>query len=221
MENKLFRKESVDHISSPEQLHDYMRVTSPRLWMILSAILALLVGLIGYAFTTTMETAIHVKATVSGNYIEIDLPAESLETVKIRMPVRIEGKNGYISNIFQVSRLRLEISFDGNTVLEDGYYEMIFEDGRTLPEELKDTDHFLSVNNGVVTVYDDSKELANFLSTDRRVRVDGNLATVRGAGPYDLAMMDVTMDEGTQLPDGTYDAEIITESTTPMSFLLN
>lgn len=35
MENNLFRKKSLEHISSPEELHDYMRVTSPRLWMIL------------------------------------------------------------------------------------------------------------------------------------------------------------------------------------------
>jgi threonine dehydratase len=44
MENGLFRQKSMDHISSPESLHDYMRVTSPRLWMILAAIVALLEG---------------------------------------------------------------------------------------------------------------------------------------------------------------------------------
>ena len=37
MENGLFRKKSMERISSPEELHDYMRVTSPRLWMILGA----------------------------------------------------------------------------------------------------------------------------------------------------------------------------------------
>ena len=46
MENGLFRKKSLERISSPEELHDYMRVTSPRLWMILAAIVVLLVGFI-------------------------------------------------------------------------------------------------------------------------------------------------------------------------------
>lgn len=34
MENKLFRQKSIDRVSSPEQLQDYMRVTNPGVWMI-------------------------------------------------------------------------------------------------------------------------------------------------------------------------------------------
>ena len=55
MENQLFRKKSLERISSPEEMHDYMRVTSPRLWMILAAIVVLLGGFIAYAATTTMK----------------------------------------------------------------------------------------------------------------------------------------------------------------------
>ena len=56
MDHQLFRKESIDRISSPEEMHDYMRVTSPKLWMILSAVIALLVGFIVYASTSVMES---------------------------------------------------------------------------------------------------------------------------------------------------------------------
>ena len=55
MESGLFRQKSVERISSPEDLHEYMRVTSPRLWMILTAIVVLLAGFIVYASTTTLE----------------------------------------------------------------------------------------------------------------------------------------------------------------------
>ena len=61
MENQLFRQKSIDRISSPEQLHDYMRVTSPKLWMILSAIIVLMVGLIVLASTATMESTMKVQ----------------------------------------------------------------------------------------------------------------------------------------------------------------
>ena len=54
MESGLFRQKSVERISSPEDLHEYMRVTSPRLWMILIAILVLLAGFILFASTATM-----------------------------------------------------------------------------------------------------------------------------------------------------------------------
>ena len=45
MEKTLFRKESYDRISSPEQMRDYMRVTSPLLWMLLAAMIAFFAAL--------------------------------------------------------------------------------------------------------------------------------------------------------------------------------
>ena len=44
MEESLFRKNSVEHISSPEQLNDYLRVTSPAIWVVLIAVIILLAG---------------------------------------------------------------------------------------------------------------------------------------------------------------------------------
>ncbi len=44
MVRHIFRQKSVDVVSSPEQLNDYMRVTSPGVWAVLTAILVLLAG---------------------------------------------------------------------------------------------------------------------------------------------------------------------------------
>ena len=83
MENGLFRKKSIERISSPEALHDYMRVTSPRLWMILAAVVLLLGGFIVYASTARMENTMPVKVTVdryqlsdSGRYRQPYNPCE-------------------------------------------------------------------------------------------------------------------------------------------------
>ena len=43
MENQIFRKKSMDKISSPEQLNDYVRVSNPGIWMILFAVIILLI----------------------------------------------------------------------------------------------------------------------------------------------------------------------------------
>ncbi|MCR5832164.1 MAG: hypothetical protein K6G67_08510 [Lachnospiraceae bacterium] len=40
----LFRKKSMDRINSPEELNDYIRVTSTPVWLILLAIVFVLVG---------------------------------------------------------------------------------------------------------------------------------------------------------------------------------
>ena len=46
MQKQLFRQKTLDRVSSPEQLHDYMRVTNPAIWMLLGAVVALLAGLL-------------------------------------------------------------------------------------------------------------------------------------------------------------------------------
>ena len=66
---------------------------------------------------------------------------------------------------------------------------------------------------------------------DTRVRIwleddthdsTGWLATVSDAKTYAAATAEAILDDpDTNLKPGTYDAEIVTESTTPISFLLN
>lgn len=149
MDNQLFRKTSMDRISSPEQLSDYMRVTSPKLWMILAAVIALLVGFVVYASTATMESTLSVKAEVytdsfegvQKTYMIIVLKPTERDLVKPGMVVRLADKEGKITYIME----------DGEEIVVGG----------------------------------DMGETAS------------------------------------HIPDGNYDAEIVTESTTPISFLLN
>ena len=51
----LYRKKSLERISSPEELNDYIRVTSPPVWIVLLAIVILLVGLLTWASLGTVE----------------------------------------------------------------------------------------------------------------------------------------------------------------------
>ena len=43
---QIFREKSIERVSSPEQLDDYIKVTTPSVWLILSATIALLAGII-------------------------------------------------------------------------------------------------------------------------------------------------------------------------------
>jgi len=44
--SSIFRQKSIDKVSSPEKLDDYIRVTKPSVWITLAAIGILLVGTI-------------------------------------------------------------------------------------------------------------------------------------------------------------------------------
>ena len=155
MDNQLFRQKSIDRISSPEALHDYMRVTSPRLWMILSAIIVLLAGFIIYASTAIMENTMPLKISVTSFSHEAEgtvshketqfyssLPMSYKDSVMPGMTVRLGSEQGKV---------------DLMSVTDDGTVQLVIR---------MENDHYSP-------------------------------------------------------PDGEYDAELVLESTTPISFLWN
>ena len=156
MGNQLFRKKSLDRISSPEELHDYMRVTSPRLWMILSAILVLVAGFIAYASTTTMESTVPVKVLLES----------------------YEGTNE-----------------------EEGDWRITSVTG-TWPASQKD-----------------------MIATGMKLRLlneTGKVSLIiNNAEDEDLMVLYEMDKQGIYIPDGEYDAVLVTESRTPISFLWN
>ncbi|MBQ2461120.1 MAG: hypothetical protein II504_01640, partial [Clostridia bacterium] len=183
---------------------------------------ALLVGFIVYASTSVMESTIDIKVTSTYGFVTGDLPLSQLDLVKIHMPVRINGENGEIKDISQASRLALEIHMDDEHTLEDGTYMLTFVDQHGLPEGMTDDPYLVFVEKGVTSAYDMRGELERAFQSDRRVRLDEKLGTVTGAHSYDYATVSIALDDiSKQLPDGVYDAQIVTESTTPISFLLN
>lgn len=65
MENPIFRKKSIERISSPEQLNDYIRATRPGIWLALIAAVVLVAGLIVWGTVGKLETKVNAVA-VSG-----------------------------------------------------------------------------------------------------------------------------------------------------------
>ena len=67
MNNAIFRQKSIDKVSSPEKLDDYIRVTTPSVWITLFAIVILLVGtfLWGTCGELTMHNADGTTETVA------------------------------------------------------------------------------------------------------------------------------------------------------------
>lgn len=130
MEKTLFRKESYDRISSPEQMRDYMRVTSPRLWMLLAAMIALLAGFLVYASTTMMETTLELSATADqSGVIQAAVTPEQARNLEIGMKVRIGGKNARVAEIVQMlggeagKQTIVLIEPEEDLVLPEGLYQ--------------------------------------------------------------------------------------------------
>lgn len=91
MSEKIFREKSLDRISSPEQLDDYLKVSTPNLWIVLAAVVAMLVGVLVWANVDYLETTINAAGTVEDGIVEIVLTGNDAEAIKEGMTVRISN----------------------------------------------------------------------------------------------------------------------------------
>ena len=66
MKQDLFRKESMDQLSRPDQLSDYIRVSTPATWVLLAAIILLLVGTCVWGVFGRLDTTVQGAAVSDG-----------------------------------------------------------------------------------------------------------------------------------------------------------
>ena len=121
MQNSLFREKSLERIASPEQLNDYMRVTSPAMWMVLGAVIALLAGLLALSCATNLETLLPAEAVVADGVMEIRLPASKDDEVDDGMTVRVAGQEVTIDYVRQDETGEVICTADIDA--EDGTYD--------------------------------------------------------------------------------------------------
>jgi multidrug resistance efflux pump len=101
MNNEVFRKVSVERLSSPEQLDTLMRVTSPKGWLALAALGLLLVSAIAWGYWGTLSTRIGSQGVLIQPGGLQNIYSESSGTIT---DIRI-GKNDYVNKGDVVARI--------------------------------------------------------------------------------------------------------------------
>ena len=88
---KLFREKSLEAVESPESLNDYLRVTSPGVWLVLAAVIALLVGAILWGVFGHIRTTAPVAVTVEGGKAVCYVPYSKADGIMKQGAVTVEG----------------------------------------------------------------------------------------------------------------------------------
>ena len=101
MGNQLFRKASMDRVSSPEQLQDYMRVTSPGIWMVLSVVIVLLAGLIACSALGRIDTVEPARAVAQEGKVTVSLDSDSRAELKEGMTLRVAGEEVPLEYVYE------------------------------------------------------------------------------------------------------------------------
>ena len=156
-ESGLFRKKSLDKISSPEKLNDYISVTNPGIWLLLVGIAVVLIGAVIWGFFGKLETRIKVPAIVGDEGTMLYVEASEISKIRGGLEVEIDETEGKV----------ISLGLNGSKAYE-----------------------------GL-----------------------GDLAlTESGYSPGDVLY---EVEAEIDMPNGIYMAEIITDSVSPMSFLLD
>ena len=121
MENPIFRKKSLDRISSPEALDDYLHVTTPSVWLILIAIIMLLIGILIWSYVASIDSFATGRAQVENGKMYIEFDNEQIaRNVQSGMVVMSGETQSRISSVGVDSQGKIFAL--APTELADGYY---------------------------------------------------------------------------------------------------
>lgn len=88
---KLFREKSLEAVESPEALNDYLRVTSPGVWLMLAAVIALLIGAVLWGVFGRIYTEAPAALVVDESGSWCCLPAAALDGALAHGAVTVDG----------------------------------------------------------------------------------------------------------------------------------
>ena len=100
MENReIFRKEAVERVASPEQLNDYIHVTSPAIWMALLGIICILIGGIVWAVFGNIYSTVDGAGIVKDHNLVVYIKTSNRELVKEGMDITVNGAKTVVREI--------------------------------------------------------------------------------------------------------------------------
>jgi hypothetical protein len=92
-QKSLFRDKNIERMESPEKLNDYLRVTSPGVWLVLGAVISLLVGVCIWGMFGTIRSTTPAAVVGGDGQNVCYVPASALEGVLANKTVTVNGKD--------------------------------------------------------------------------------------------------------------------------------
>ena len=96
MENNrqgLFRAKNMDRIESPESMNDYLQVTSPGVWLVLSTVIIFLIGVCIWGVFGHIDSMAKVAVVATEDETLCLVPEEALKSAIDNQSIKIEGKD--------------------------------------------------------------------------------------------------------------------------------
>lgn len=145
----IFRKESLDRVESPEQLDEYIKVSQPKAWLIIAALLVAAIAVIVWSVVGSLPQTMEVKGVTAGGkvincYEDVENANTNLIGCKANISLpdgrSISGEVESVSqNPYSQEEIRSKISEDWlvDNVLDGNYsYEVRVIAEEEIPENM-------------------------------------------------------------------------------------
>lgn len=120
--SELFRKKSIERVTSPEQLNDYIRVSNPGVWMVLAAVVILLAGVCVWGVFGRLDTKKQASGVCENGKLTCYIKSDDISDVKEDTLVSVAGKEYTVKSVSS-SPVRLDGEKDSYLIYLGGFSE--------------------------------------------------------------------------------------------------
>lgn len=122
MGSMIFREKSLKKIASPEQMNDYIRVSSPSVWMVLTAVIVLLAGVCVWGMFGHLDTAVQTGGVCADGRLTVFVGEEDHDKIKENAVISVDGVEYAVAEITNAP-IRVDDQIDPYVVHLVGFTE--------------------------------------------------------------------------------------------------
>lgn len=97
--NGIFRQKSIDRVTAPDELDDYIKVANPGTWLILVAVIALLAAVIIWGIVGRLNTTVSGAAVSDGSTATVYISEKDTGSIEAGMTVEINGSRYTVESV--------------------------------------------------------------------------------------------------------------------------
>lgn len=182
MDKQIFRKVSMERLSSPEQLDSLLRVTSPRGWLALTAIILLIGAAIGWGFNGSIAT-------------KVNGPGVLIQPGGIHQV--FSSSSGQITDV----RALNDDLIEKGDVLARIYQPEMIQEMKQLKNEIADLEVALASGDETVNVTETQNRLNEREAAFLQLKLDYELAS-KVVSPFSGRVLEVATKKGDSIEEG-------------------
>ena len=122
MGSTIFREKSLKKIASPEQMNDYIRVSSPSVWMVLTVVIVLLAGVCVWGMFGHLDTAVQTGGVCADGRLTVLVSEEDHDKIKENAVISVDGVEYAVAEITNAP-IRVDDQIDPYVVHLAGFTE--------------------------------------------------------------------------------------------------